>query len=138
LKRCQSRFSCPQFRGDLCAFGRVIAAVKLRTKFLDLLFDSHDDLLIVVMTGGAARRCAGRVKDRAAAAKRRWGSRFFVGGAQLEDGAQGPTAHKKWWGPVVLEAGRAAVDTWRTRADNPLLTLPFAPHDLSNSSIRRA
>ena len=55
----------------------------------------------------------GRVRDRAAraAAKRRWGSRFFR------------ACPEKWWGPVVLDA-----------APKPTSPSDFCERDLSNLS----
>ena len=57
----------------------------------------------------------GRVRDRAvrAAAKRRWGSRFFR------------ACPEKWWGPVVLDA-----------APKPTSRSDFCERDLSNLCVR--
>lgn len=58
-----------KFGCDPRAFGFYVAGAKLRAKFLDMLFECHDDvLLIVVTTGGAPGALAVRVKDHEVAA----------------------------------------------------------------------
>ncbi|CCW16352.1 hypothetical protein EBBID32_6880 [Sphingobium indicum BiD32] len=45
------------------------------------------------------------VKDREATAQRRWGKRFSLALHEAEGRALRPARQRKWWGPVVLEAG---------------------------------
>lgn len=58
-----------------------------------------------------ARAPSDGVKDRGTAptAKRRWGSRFFSARAPARMDGLPPACRKKWWGPVILEAGAVPV-----------------------------
>src|SRR3546814_8948265 len=56
------------------------------------------------MTGSGASGGRGRVKDREATAKRRWGSRFSSAATGIGREAPGSICRRKWWGPAVLEA----------------------------------
>ncbi|CAH0353970.1 hypothetical protein SPH9361_02825 [Sphingobium sp. CECT 9361] len=63
-----------------------------------------DSLLSVLNDRSGASGGRGRVKDREATAKRRWGSRFSWAATDAEGEALRLIRRRKWWGPAVLEA----------------------------------
>jgi|UPI0004714799 hypothetical protein len=69
----------------------------------------HDGLLKFKEAFFQARALSDGVKDREATAQRRWGSRFSLAVTKAEAEALRPIRQRKWWGPVVLEAGAVPV-----------------------------
>src|SRR3546814_5728973 len=69
-------FRALQFGLDLRLFISIIAPRKFGAQLLDLLLDGHLNLLDHAKDYVRDRGGAGRVKDREAAAQRRWGCRF--------------------------------------------------------------